>query len=296
MAVNRPLSYRRTALLYLSPWIITLLLFWLYPLAYSFYLSLTDYELLGRTINFVGFANYRNLFMDSDFLKALFNTLIFVVGTIPFTTLFALALALLVNRKIPGARFFRSGYFIPSITSLVVIALIFTNLYSRGGYLTMLCDLVGIPTPERGFLFSESTALFAIMAMDIWIASGYYMLLFLAALKSIPQEHYEAAAIDGASSWSSFIRITLPQLRPMALYIILINTIKSFQVFVEIFVMTKGGPLNSTLTAVYFVYDRGLHRFDMGYASAAAYILFVLIMIFALIQMRLFRAGRSTAE
>ena len=287
---------RRLTLLYLLPWLVTLALFWFYPLVYSLYLSLTDYELLGNGSNFVGLTNYIRLFSDPDFLKALTNTAIFVVGTIPFTTVFALCLALLVNRRIPGAQIFRSGYFIPSITSLVVIALIFTNLYSRGGYLTMLCDLVGIPTPERGFLFSEKTALPAIMAMDIWIASGYYMLLFLAALKSIPDEQYEAASLDGASSWSSFWRITLPQLRPMALYVVLINTIKSFQVFVEIYVMTKSGPLNSTLTAVYFVYDRGLHKFQMGYASAAAYILFVLIMIFALIQMRLFGIGRSTTE
>ncbi len=287
---------RRTTLLYLLPWLLTLALFWLYPLLHSFYLSMTDYELLASESHFVGLANYIELFNDQDFLKALLNTAIFVVGTIPFTTVFALGLALLVNRRIPGAQIFRSGYFIPSITSLVVIALIFTNLYSRGGYLTMLCDLVGIPTPERGFLFSEGTALPAIMAMDVWIASGYYMLLFLAGLKSIPEEQYEAAALDGASAWSSFWTITLPQLRPMALYVILINTIKSFQVFVEIFVMTKGGPLNSTLTVVYFVYDRGLHKFLMGYASAAAYVLFVLIMIFALIQMRLFGVGRSTAE
>lgn len=287
---------RRTTLLYLLPWLVTLALFWLYPLLHSFYLSMTDYELLASESHFVGLANYIELFNDPDFLKALLNTGIFVVGTIPFTTVFALGLALLVNRRIPGVQIFRSAYFIPSITSLVVIALIFSNLYSRGGYLTMLCDLVGIPTPERGFLFSEGTALPAIMAMDIWIASGYYMLLFLAGLKSIPEEQYEAAALDGASAWSSFWTITLPQLRPMALYVILINTIKSFQVFVEIFVMTKGGPLNSTLTVVYFIYDRGLHKFLMGYASAAAYILFVLIMIFALIQMRLFGVGRSTAE
>lgn len=287
---------RKVALAYLAPWLITVLLFWLYPLLHSFYLSLTDYELLAPGSRFVGLSNYVNLFRDPDFLRALLNTGIFVVGTIPFTTVFALVLAILVNRRIPAVGVFRSAYFIPSITSLVVIALIFTNLYSRGGYLTMLCDLVGVPTPGRGFLFSESTALPAIMAMDIWIASGYYMLLFFAGLRSIPEEQYEAASLDGASSWSCFWTITLPQLRPIALYVVLINTIKSFQVFVEIFVMTKGGPLNSTLTVVYFVYDRGLHKFLMGYASAAAYVLFVLIMVFALIQMRVFGVGRSTAE
>lgn len=294
--MNRVKSRRRITLIFLLPWLLTLSLFWAYPLLHSLYLSFTDYELLSASSEFIGLENYFRLFGDPAFLESLENTAIFVTGTIPFTTIIALCLALLVNRKIPGAQVFRSGYFIPSITSLVVMALIFTNLYSKGGYLTMLCDLAGIPTPERGFLLSQKTALPAIMAMDIWIASGYYMLLFLAGLKSIPEEQYEAADLDGAGAWSKFWRITLPQLRPIALYVIMINTIKSFQVFVEIFVMTKGGPLNSTLTVVYFVYDRGLHKFDMGYASAAAYVLFLIIMAFALIQMRLFGAGRSTAE
>ncbi len=291
-----PVHSRRGTLLFLSPWLLTLALFWLYPLAYSLYLSFTDYKLLEGTTSFVGLANYSSLFADPDFIRSLVNTAIFVVGTIPFTTVIALALALLVNRKIPGAAFFRSAYFVPSITSLVVIALVFTNLYARNGYIGMLFDLVRLPRPANGFLFSEHSALAAIMAMDIWIASGYYMLLVYAGIRSIPQEQYEAARLDGASAVSQFFRITLPQLRPIALYVILINTIKSFQVFVEIYVMTKGGPLNSTLTVVYFVYDRGLHRFDMGYASAAAYILFALIMTFAILQMKIFRAGKGTFE
>jgi len=294
--MNRMTGRKSVTFAFLLPWLITLSLFWLYPLLHSLYLSFTDYELLSSTTEFIGLQNYIRLFGDPTFLEALKNTAIFVIGTIPFTTVIALGLALLVNRKIPGAQIFRSGYFVPSITSLVVMALIFTNLYSKGGYLTMLCDFAGLPTPDRGFLLSETTALPAIMAMDIWIACGYYMLLFLAGLKSIPEEQYEAAELDGASSWDKFWRITLPQLRPIALYIILINTIKSFQVFVEVFVMTKGGPLNSTLTAVYFVYDRGLHKFNMGYASAAAYVLFLIIMLFALVQMRVFKVGRSTAE
>lgn len=287
---------RRGTLLFLSPWLLTLGLFWLYPLAYSLYLSFTDFKLLEGTSSFIGLANYSNLLSDPDFIRSLVNTAIFVIGTIPFTTVIALALALLVNRKIPGATFFRSAYFVPSITSLVVIALVFTNLYARNGYIGMLFDLVRVPRPANGFLFSEHSALAAIMAMDIWIASGYYMLLFFAGIRSIPQEQYEAARLDGASVVWQFFRITLPQLRPIALYVILINTIKSFQVFVEIYVMTKGGPLNSTLTVVYFVYDRGLHRFDMGYASAAAYILFALIMAFAILQMKIFRAGKGTFE
>jgi len=283
-------------LLFLSPWLITLILFWLFPLIYSLYLSFTDYTILNPHPNFIGLKNYLNLFSDPDFLTALKNTSLFVVGTIPFTTLIALFLALIVNQKIPLKGFFRAGFFLPSITSMVVIALIFTNLYAKDGYLTFLCHLLGIPTPEKGFLFSTSTALPSIMLMDVWVSFGYYLILYVAALQAIPNELYEAAEISGASFWQKFRYVTLPYLRPMTLLIVLINTIRSFQIFIEIFVMTKGGPLNSTLTVVYSVYENGLVRFQMGYASAMAYVLFFIIMIFSLLQMKIFGLGKGVEE
>lgn len=244
----------------------------------------------------MGWANYLRLFSDPDFWLALKNTSFFVLGTIPFTTIMALLVAVLVNQKIPGRGFFRAGFFIPSVTSLVVIALVFTNLYAKDGYLTLLASILGIPVPQQGFLFSTVTALPSIMLMDIWVSFGYYMLLYLAGLQAIPQELYESAEISGANFWQKFRYISLPYLRPMTLLIILINTIRSFQIFVEIFVMTKGGPLNSTLTVVYQVYEVGFNRFQMGYASAIAYVLFVIILIFALLQMRLFKIGQGVAE
>jgi multiple sugar transport system permease protein len=277
-----------------SPWILTFLIFWLFPLVYSFILSLTDYRLMSSGTEWIGLANYSKLFRDSDFLIALKNTFIFVVGTIPFTTAIALMLALLLNERFRGRTFFRAAYFMPSITSMVVIALIFSNLYSRGGYLHLLADMVGLSPPANGFLLSTKTALPSIMAMDIWMASGYYMLLFLGGLQTIPAELYESARIAGASRWQQFRYITLPMLRPVTLFIIVINSIKSFQVFVEIFVMTKGGPLSATFTAVYFVYEAGLRQFDFGYASAAAYILFAVIGLISLMQFRFLKTGWST--
>jgi len=282
--------------LFLAPWIATLLLFWLYPLLHSLYLSFTDYSILSGEPHWVGLENFKRLFSDEDFLKALENTSIFVFGTIPFTTIFALILAVIINRRIPGAGLFRAGFFIPSITSMVVMALIFTNLYSAGGYINLLLKLTGLPFPKEGWLHSERAALPAIMIMDVWIAIGYYMLLYLAALKSIPGELYEAAELEGAGPLRRFWHVTLPHLRPMTLFVVVINTIRSFQIFVEIFVMTKGGPLNSTLTVVYFVFEEGLERFNMGYASAAAYVLFVVIAIFSAIQLRLFGLGRRIAD
>jgi multiple sugar transport system permease protein len=128
------------------------------------------------------------------------------------------------------------------------------------------------------------------MAMDVWMATGYYMLLFLAALQAIPQELYESARIEGAGAWRVFRTITLPHLRPMLLFVVILNSIKSFQVFVEVFVMTKGGPLNATFTMVYFVYEEGLHKFNVGYGSAAAYLLFLVIAGISLLELRLIRS------
>jgi multiple sugar transport system permease protein len=235
--------------------------------------------------------NFVALFSDRAFLEALKNTFLFVLGTIPVTTVISLFLALLVDRNFPGRTLFRSGFFMPSITSMVVIALIFTNLYSRGGYIYLLSQMVGLMPPENGFLLSHTTALLSIMAMDIWMSVGYYMLLFLAGLKSIPGELYEAADVAGAGSIRKFLLITLPLLKPVALFVIVINTIKSFQVFVEMFVMTKGNY--GTSSAVYFIYETGLNRFEFGYASAAAYILFLIIAGFSILQFGLIKQ-RST--
>ena len=282
-------TQRATALVLVSPWIAALALFWGFPLIYSFLMGFTDYSLFSpEKYDWIGLANYRALLSDSDFIASLKNTTIFVFGTIPVTTIISLGMALIVNRQFKGRGFFRAGYFLPSITSMVVIALIFTNLYQRGGYVATLASMVGLTPPEYGFLYSQDTALYAIMAMDVWMSVGYYMLIFLAGLKAIPDELYEAAEVAGASAWRQFISITLPLLRPVALYILVINAIKSFQVFVEVFVMTKGKF--DTQTMVYFVYDRGLTTgFESGYASAAAYILFFIVGLFSIALFTLMR-------
>ncbi len=285
---------RASAFLFASPWLLTLGLFWAFPLIYSFIMGFTDYELLGQGYHWVGWANYKALFSDPDFVRSLKNTFVFVLGTIPATTVISLLLALLVNRQFKGRGLFRAGYFLPSITSMVVIALIFANLYGRGGYIAMLVQMLGFTPPENGFLYRNSSALPAIMAMDVWMSVGYYMLIFLAGLKAIPDELYEAAEINGASTARQFFSITLPLLKPVALYILVINSIKSFQVFTEIFVMTKGKF--ETSTVVYYIYDTGLTtQFRFGYASAAAYILFTIIAIFSIGQFFLFRQRKEMA-
>lgn len=278
----------------LAPWIITLGVFWLYPLVYAFVLSLSDYKTLTNEIAFVGFDNYRRALQDKDFWNALSNTAIFTLGTVPVTTALAIALALAVRRSSPRfAAFFRASFFLPSVTSLVVIALVFTNLYSRDGYVNAICAMMGVPYPADGWLLSTSTALPAIMAMDIWISAGYYMVLFLAGMEAIPKDLYESAELIGANAWQQFRRITLPLLRPTLLFVVVINSIKSFQVFVEVYVMTKGGPLGATSTLVYEVYHQAFEQSDsMGYASAIAYLIFLILMVVSLLQMRFFK-GRA---
>lgn len=289
------ISYRNkeriNIFLLLLPWILTFLVFWAYPVIYSFILSLSEYKTLSNESTFIGLRNYYQLLQDETFLKAMQNTLIFVFVTVPITTILATFLAVVVDRTNGKLKeFFKAAFFLPSVTSLVVIALIFKNLYSKEGYINTLMNMVGMSGQPEGWLQSVSTALPSIMAMDIWIATGYYMIIILAGLQTIPKDLYEAAEISGASHWQQFKSITLPMLRPTMLFIVVINTIKSFQIFIEIYVMTKGGPLNETVTMVYLVYRDAFEMADkMGYASAIAYILFFIIMIITLFQMKLLK-------
>ena len=282
---------RTNTILMLLPWIATFAVFWLYPLIYAAYLSMTDYYTLSGQSVFIGLDNYSKILGDSVFWQALSNTLIFTIGTVPVTTSLALLLAVFLNSRLGRFKnFFRAAYFMPTVTSLVVIALIFTNLYSKNGYVNSLLSILNLPYPERGWLMEPNTALLSIMAMDVWMATGYYMVLFLAGMQSIPNDLYESARLNGANAMQIFLRITLPLLKPTLMFIIVINTIKSFQIFIEIFVMTKGGPLNATTTLVYMVFVNAFEKSDkMGYASALAFILFFILIIFSFVQMKLLR-------
>jgi multiple sugar transport system permease protein len=281
----------RQTLLFLSPWLLTLAAFYLFPVVYSFVLSLLSFNPLNpEATTWAGWANYTRAFKDPLLGKAAVNTLYFVAGTVPVTTCLSLILAILLNRSLPGQGFFRAGFFVPTLVSMVVISLVFKQLYAQDGVLNLILSLFGIQ--GKAWLLDPRFALPGIMVMDVWSAVGYYMLLFLAGLQAIPRELYEAAALDGSSRLSQVFQITLPHLRPVALVVILINTIRSFQVFIEVFVMTRGGPLNSTLTVVYDLYERAFYRFEMGYASAIAYLLFAAIFLVSLVQARFLRLGQ----
>jgi multiple sugar transport system permease protein len=290
-SISNKTKNRLYTLLFLAPWIITLLVFWLYPLGYSLYLSLSDYNSFTGEAVWVGLDNYIRMFGDENFLQALGNTVFFTVGTVPVTVALAVILAALINSKTTRFQsFFRATYFLPSVTSLVVVALVFTNLYSGNGYINTLLQALGLPYPEGSWLLDPDLALLSIMAMDVWMAIGYYMILFIAGMQSISPDLYDAAELAGASKFRQFISITLPLLKPTFAFVIIVNTIKSFQVFIEILIMTKGGPLGTTSTIVYQIYEEAFtHIGQMGYASAMAYFLFAVLIIFSVVQSKLLK-------
>jgi len=292
----------KIALLYLSPWLLTFLIFGLYPLIYSIVISFSSYDILTSRFDLIGLKNYSSVFFDIEFQKALWHTVVFCVGTVPFTVALSLFCAILINRKIPFKQLYQAGLFLPVTTSVIVIATVFTYIYSPRGLANITLDFLGIIHPQSSWLnspkswFDISIPLLSIMAMNIWASFGYYAILFLAGLQTIPENLYEVADLDGATEWQKFRYITFPQLKPIILLVIVINTIYSLQVFPEIFTMTMGGPLGLTTTAVYHIYSLGFHKFDMGQASSVAYILSVIIMLFSVLQMKLIKTDDILKE
>ncbi|MBF0410459.1 MAG: sugar ABC transporter permease [Candidatus Riflebacteria bacterium] len=268
------------------PWAVTFIFFWLYPLVFSFFLSFCDYDVFhSENWRFVGLENFSRLFSDAKFAQSFGNTVFFVAGTTPVITLLALLLALLINELKKFEEFFRSAFFLPSIISIVVISTIFKYFYSPHGFLNQMMVFFGFP--EQSWLVDPALAMPSIMVMDIWSSIGYYLVLFLAALKSIPVQYFEAAKVDGANSIQTFRHITLPSIKPMILFVLIINTIRAWQVFPEIFTLTRGGPLGTTDTIVHRLYETAFRFHEMGYASAMAYVLFAVIMVLSLIQIKL---------
>ncbi|WP_448523797.1 carbohydrate ABC transporter permease [Pseudothermotoga sp.] len=280
---------RMTTFVFILPWLVSFCIFVLYPIVFSIYVSMTDYSGLTWDMRFVGFSNYVRAFNDRVFLRALSNTFLFVLITVPATTVISLFLAVLLTSGIKFKRIFQAGYFLPSVISMVVISMIWLYIYSATGPLNVLLRSLGIDVPARSWLASEKTALGSIMVMDVWSAVGYYTVLFVAGLQSLPLQLYEAARIDGATKWQIFKGITLPLLKPTILFVVSINSIRSFQIFTEIFTLTGGGPANSTQTIVHYLYDVSFRKFEMGYGSAIAYVLFFIVLAMTVLQRRILK-------
>lgn len=286
----------RAALLFLAPGLFIIGLFFLLPVAAVLLLSFTDFDLyaladLGNT-RVVAVDNYRKLLTNDVFWTALRNTVVFALVGGPLTVALSLTAALLVNARLAHFKgFFRTVYFAPVVTTLVGVAVVWRYLYHpRFGLINHVLGWFGIPPLD--WLGDTTWALPAIILLSIWKNFGYTMVLFLAGLQSIPPQLYEAARIDGAGVWREFRHVTLPLLAPTFLFVGVITAIGYLQVFAEPYVMTRGGgPVNSTLTVVLFMYKEGFRWWNMGFAAAVAFVLFLVILAATALQIRLQRRG-----
>ena len=273
--------------LFLLPNLVGFLIFTALAVVASAAISLTDWDLLSSP-KFVGLDNYRELLTDDPlFRKVLLNTFYFTFVSVPLTIVISLGLALALNQGIRGLAIYRAAYFMPVITAMVVVALIWRWFYNPDfGVLNYLLNQLGIRRPPN-WLADQRWAMPAVMIMAIWKHVGYNMVIFLAGLQAIPANLYEAASIDGAGRWERFRYVTLPLLTPTTFFVLIISLIGSLQVFDAVLVLTDGGPANATRTIVFHIWEQAFRFLHMGYASAIAWILFFIIFLITLVQWRL---------
>ena len=256
----------------------------LIPMALSAYWSLTDYNGLTAP-TWVGLHNYVALFHDPRFIRALTNTVTFVLLGMTIGPALGLCAALLLNEHVRGRAFYRTAIFLPVTTSLVVVATVWKMMLNEQGIVNAVLGFFGLQ--GHAWLADPSTALYAVILVSVWQGLGFEAVVFLAALQSIPQALYDSARVDGANAWRRFVHVTLPGLRPTMLFVFVIGIIGSFQVFDQVFVMTQSGPVGSTNTIVYYLIDR-FQALELGRASAVAYVLLLILATLSAIQFRLF--------
>lgn len=279
---------------FLAAPVIGYLLFTVYPIVYALYASLTDWNGLGR-MNFIGLENYRKMFGDEYFLKSLYNTFFYMIG-IPIGLVLSLLLALALNRRIPGRTTLRVVYYVPVICSLAAIAIVWQFAYNGDfGLINQVLAWFGIEGPD--WLQNTATVKPAIIIMAIWKGLGFSMLLYLAAVQSVPRTLYEAAAIDGANAFQQFRAITLPMVRPVTFFLVVTNIIAGSQIFIEVNIMTPtGGPEFSSASLVWYIVRKAFKYQQMGYATAMAIVLGVIVFVITLIQFRLNRRNSFSIE
>ncbi len=275
---------RRTAFFFLLPNIIGFLIFTLIPVIWACGLSFTKWD-GSSPAAFVGLSNYLSLLKDTNFKISFLNTVIYTVGTVPFIIAISLVMAFVIDNGIRFSSAIRAAHFFPHISSIVAISVVWQFLYAKSGPLNETLKAIGF-TDVPAWLSHKTWALPAIMIMIIWKGIGYYMIIYLAGLKSIDTALYEAAKVDGANSLKRFWYVTVPQLRPVTFYISIMCIIASFQVFTPIYVMTKGGPGRATSVLVLQIYKEGFENYKFGYASAEAMVLFLCILIVTLVQFK----------
>ncbi len=284
---------RLTPYIFIAPNVIVFTVFIFVPIIAAFYISLTQWSIIG-TPTFVGLENYLKMLQDGKFWVSFYNTAIYTVGTVPTSMALGLLVAIGLNRRMPGRTLLRSIYFVPVIISLVAAALIAAWIFNGNyGVINNALNALGLGSVQ--WLSSARWAMLSLIIATLWIRLGFNMVVYLAALQSIPVDVYQAAQVDGATRWHLFRHITWPLLSPTTFLLLILNIIYSTYVFDLIFVMTGGGPGFSTTVLVQYVYQQAFEQGDMGYASAVGVVLYVLLMLFTLFQWRVTRQGESTS-
>ncbi|MDX2270693.1 MAG: sugar ABC transporter permease [Cyanobacteriota bacterium] len=258
--------------------------FW--PILQAICLSFTNYDILNVP-RWVGLKNYVQLIGDPLFWKALVNTLFYLACVVPFLVILPLGLAILVNQSLPGIRWFRVIYYLPVIFSVVIAGLAWKWIYAENGLLNYVLSSLLFHPIQINWLTDPRFALPALATVTIWKGLGYYMVIYLSGLQGIPQHLYEAAAMDGANPWQQHTKITLPLMASYMILVMILSAIAAMKVFEEVYVMTRGGPANSTLTLVYYLYEQGISRLNMGYAAAMGAVLFAITLCLSLIGVKL---------
>jgi multiple sugar transport system permease protein len=280
----------RSAYGFLAPGLILFSVFTVFALGFAFYLTFREWNILEPEKPFVGLQNYRDLVQDEDFRRSVINTAYFTGASVPLGMAIGLAVALLLNQPLHGRGFLRTLYFLPVVTPFVVAAIVWKWLYNGDfgpiNYYLLKTHLISEPLI---WLSDKNLAMPAVVLMSVWTSVGFSMVVYLAALQGVPAELYESARMDGAGAFARFRYVTLPMLRPSTLFLAVMGIIGSFQVFTQIYIMTSGGPVNRTTTMVYYIYESAFKFYEMGYASTLAYALFVLLLVFTAIQLRLYR-------
>ncbi len=272
-----------TAVFFLLPAFAVIFLFHVIPAIYAWYISFFKFDNLSPMI-FTGFSNYARLLRDEMFWKALFNTFYFALGTIPLSILISVFIAVLLNQKIRGLSFFRTAYFLPVITSMNAVAMVWLWIFQPDiGLLNYLLGFFGVS--RINWLMDPVWAMPAVIMVSIWKNIGYNIIIFLVGLQSIPGEYYEAAQLDGAGEVQTFRNVTWPLLMPTIFFVTLISLINSFHTFTQIYMLTPdGGPLKSTSVIVFYLYENAFKNFDMGYASAISFVVFLITFILTVLQ------------
>jgi ABC-type sugar transport system permease subunit len=280
---------------YLLPALAIVGTFVVFPIVYSFYLSLESWDFIRPTPLFVGLDNYRRLFAAPDIHRAMINTLAYTAGTVPLSALLGLGVAALLNRPMRARGLFRTAFFAPTVTSTVAMSVVWSWIYHpQVGLMNAMLRSVGLP--PLGWLTDPRTALLALIVMSAWKGLGFDMVLFLGGLQGVPPELDDAAAIDGATRFQSFWRVTFPLLAPTTLFVLIVSTVDAIQVFTQVSVMTQGGPASATDVLVYSLWRHAFQTFEMGYASALAWVVFLILLVLTAAQMRFFRSAIRGAE